>query len=118
MWVFQLQPRNSEAREPTNKYLLSYFLISALAEPLFTGTLHPCDIIEYEYVALNQSNLCCHAWTKKMGNNLKAIMKVMRIINGRGKSGLNVTEFSNEVSNLTNFEFLITNICTISTFEG
>ena len=39
-------------------------------------------------------DMCCnHKWTKRMGNNLKAIMKVMRIIIGRGKSRLNGKEF-------------------------
>ena len=37
--------------------------------------------------------LCCNnTWTKRMGNNLKAIMKIMRITIGRGKSSLNVEE--------------------------
>ena len=37
--------------------------------------------------------MCCNnTWTKRMGNNLKAIMKIMRITIGRGKSSLNVEE--------------------------
>ena len=28
---------------------------------------------------------CCHEFSKKMGNNLEAIMRVMRFANGRGK---------------------------------
>ena len=39
------------------------------------------------------NDTCCHqTWTKQIDNNLKAIMKVMRIAIGRGKSGLNVKE--------------------------
>ena len=37
--------------------------------------------------------MCCNTtMTMRMGNNLKAIMKVMRLATGRGKSGLNVKE--------------------------
>ena len=43
-------------------------------EPL--GMFHPC---------VNNEE-CCHKWTMKLGNNLKAIMKVMRFANARSKS--------------------------------
>ena len=45
-------------------------------------------------ISIAEDNVCAISSTpsKRMGNNLKAIMKVMRITIGRGKSGLNVKE--------------------------
>ena len=40
---------------------------------------HPCRNEEKE------ADSCCLFWTKKMGNNLEAMMKVMRFANRRGR---------------------------------
>jgi hypothetical protein len=46
---------------------------------------HPCDIEI-------QTN-CCGFWTSKLGHNIKAIMKVMRMASRRGQSGLDMQHF-------------------------
>ena len=43
--------------------------------------MHPCDSDD------EQIRKCCLTWTKEMGNNLAAMMKIMRFANGRGKPG-------------------------------
>ena len=54
---------------------------------IILGQLHPCNITDDKV-----NEFCCHTWTKLLGNNLKAIMKVMRLSGGRGKSGLSDAE--------------------------
>ena len=49
---------------------------------------HPCNTGKF------WGTLCCHM-TNQIGHNLKAIMKVMRIANGRGRSGMYVKELMN-----------------------
>ena len=52
-----------------------------------TGKKHPCE------------EDCCNKGPKSMGNNLEAIMRVMRIARGRGKARFNLTEILQKVIN-------------------
>jgi hypothetical protein len=54
---------------------------------------HPCD-------GENPNN-CCGFWTSKLGNNIKAIMKVMRMASRRGQSGLDIEHFMKPFENKT-----------------
>ena len=52
-----------------------------------TSKKHPCE------------EDCCNKGPKSMGNNLEAIMRVMRIARGRGKARFNLTEILQNVIN-------------------
>lgn len=55
-----------------------------LANNFLTGNvIHPCE--------KKPVGKYCHPLTKKMGNNLKPIMKVMRFAMGRSRNRFNVT---------------------------
>ena len=67
----------------------------------FNLEIHPCDdVANYKK--------CCHSWTEKIGNNLKAIMNVMRFAAGRGKSRLKVDGFLERV--LENLQYSVKNL--------
>jgi hypothetical protein len=52
---------------------------------------HPCD--------RENPNNCCGFWTSKLGHNIKAIMKVMRMASRRGQSGLDMEHFMKPFEN-------------------
>lgn len=56
---------------------------------------HPCEI---DKTIIKSKNKLCHTYTKKMGHNLKAIMKAMKLSLGRGKSHLNITQMLDELN--------------------
>ena len=54
------------------------------------NSLHPCETNE---TMDNYDMNCCNFWTGFLRNNLKPIMKVMRMASGRGNSHFNLTDF-------------------------
>jgi hypothetical protein len=58
---------------------------------LESNQTHPCD-------GENPNN-CCGFWTSKLGHNIKAIMKVMRMASRRGQSGLDMEHFMKPFEN-------------------
>ena len=62
---------------------------------------HPCEI---DKKITKSKNKLCNIFTKKMGHNLKAIMKALRFSLGRGKSHFNITHLLEELNGQISYD--------------
>ena len=75
----------------------SYMFVQVIK---FNVLVHPCMSKD------ENIKKCCLYWTKKMENNLEAIMKVMRLANGRGKPGIDLYSMvPNGTSTILNYSY-------------
>ena len=60
-----------------------------------TMTINPCE----------EGNIqCCNKWTNKLGNNLRSIMKVMRLAGKKGTSGFNLQSVYDKPNNTLEYK--------------